>query len=105
MGIPVYTMSALEPPRTREGTVRPMYSCDPKDALAQRPCPWEGCRHILPDGGCSIDVADDGPHTITQVALLLGLERDHVAHLARRGFAKAKRAAARLPPVYDDFGE
>ena len=58
-----------------------------------RPCPCTGCRHHLaPDAGeegpfvysCALDAADDGPHTLDEVAAILGTSREAIREIEMR---------------------
>ncbi len=85
-----------EPPNTRirgtgDSSPRPMYTCEPEDPNALRPCPWSGCRYVLPGGSCSVDhVEEHGAGSAAQVATELGITRNHVMILQRRALAKLR---------------
>ena len=75
-----------------------------------RPCPWVMCRHHLyldvrndgvvrlnfPGGvetmlsTCALDLADDGPRTLDQVATLMGMSRERVRQLEERALVKLR---------------
>lgn len=60
-----------------------------------RPCPWVACRwHLsIPRGRaptsldvtCALDVADDGPSTLDEIASALGLTRERIRQFVARG--------------------
>jgi hypothetical protein len=79
-----------------------------------RPCAFVGCRHALyvdisgrgslklnfPDKDwdeipqtCSIDVADDGEHTLEQIGDLMNVTRERARQLEARGLAGGRRSA------------
>lgn len=83
-----------------------------------RPCPWVGCRYHLflevvnqgsairlPRGlgvepemlepSCALDVADDEPKTLEEVAEYLGVTRERIRQVEDAALAKLKK---RLPP-------
>lgn len=91
-----------------------------------RPCPYTGCRHHLyldvsPDGAikinfpdigveemsesCALDVADRGPHSLSQVGHLMNLTRERLRQLETRGAMRmvehAKRQRIRLEALLD----
>ena len=44
-----------------------------------RPCPWARCRHALPAGVCSLDLAEaESAPTLAEVGVLLGVSREQV---------------------------
>ena len=73
-----------------------------------RPCPWVSCRHhlaleVTPGGGlmevlqlepgvqsCSLDVAEDGGHTLEGVADLLRVTRERVRQIEAVALSKLK---------------
>lgn len=77
-----------------------------------RPCPWVMCRHHLyldvradgvvrvnfPAGPetmlatCALDLADDGPRTLDQVSILMGMSRERVRQLEERALVKLRFA-------------
>jgi Sigma-70, region 4 len=80
-----------------------------------RPCAFVGCRHNLyidvtsrgslklnfPDKDwdeipqtCSLDVADDGEHTLEQIGDLMNVTRERARQLEARGLAAGRRADA-----------
>lgn len=77
-----------------------------------RPCPWVSCRHHLylevsgrgrvklnfrdrePDEmalSCSLDLAEDGPRTLDQVAILLGMSRERVRQIEEEALVQIRR--------------
>jgi len=86
-----------------------------------RPCPWVGCRHhlylevqpstgriILPWGNldpneipetCSLDVADDGEHSLEEVAPLLNLGAAGVHAIERDASPRFAQAFERMVEV------
>jgi RNA polymerase sigma factor for flagellar operon FliA len=82
-----------------------------------RPCPWVSCRHHLyldvsetggirlnhpdlePDQvphSCSLDIADDGPHTLEAVGDITQVTRERVRQIEVWAVKKAKAAAQRI---------
>jgi hypothetical protein len=81
-----------------------------------RPCPFVGCRHhlavdVLDTGSlringdldleamrstCSLDVADQGEHTLLEVGELLNLTRERVRQIESRGQRNAQTLLRRL---------
>lgn len=77
-----------------------------------RPCPWVTCRHHLyldvrQDGvmrvnfplgpqsmlaTCALDLADDGPRTLDQVSILMGMSRERVRQIEERALVKLRFA-------------
>jgi hypothetical protein len=83
-----------------------------------RPCPWVTCRHHLfldvrADGGirenfdtpetmlatCSLDLAEDGPRTLDQVSVLMGMSRERVRQIEESALVKLRYSIRR-----DDAG-
>lgn len=87
---------------------------------AERPCPWVSCRHhlylevnrrngsikfVFPDlepdeltHSCSLDLADDGPHTLDMLGEALNFTRERVRQLediALRAYQRAATLAIR----------
>ncbi len=60
-----------------------------------RPCRVP-CRYSVPfgDRGCALDHADDGQHTLAEIAELFGFTRERARQLEARGIEKLSR---RLP--------
>lgn len=77
-----------------------------------RPCPWVSCRYhlyldIRADGvlrinfpdrdphemifSCALDMANDGPRTLDQVAGLLGMSRERVRQIEEKVLHRMKR--------------
>lgn len=101
---------------------RPKTRADCKDG--PRPCPWVACSQHLyldvnpttgtikfnfPDHGlddlratCSLDVADEGGHTLEQVGEYMNLTRERVRQLEVRGFHTLKERVAALNRDPDD---
>lgn len=78
-------LDAPPPPLTR-------HEC----ARGPRPCPAVRCRHQLPEGACSLDVADDGGHTLADVARILGVTRERVRQIEYAALRKLQLNAERL---------
>jgi hypothetical protein len=89
----------------RDG-VRPKTRGDCVDG--PRPCLWVSCRYHLaldvhPVTGeirgnigdnkhtCALDVADDGPKSLAEVAKVLGISRERVLAIEQHGLAKARK--------------
>lgn len=92
-----------------------------------RPCPLVRCRHHLGadindagnlvlrhadrelweiENSCSLDVADDGPHTLQEVATLLGVTRERVRQIETSGLAKVRRrGGAKLADAFASLPE
>jgi hypothetical protein len=47
-------------------------------------------------GTCSLDVANDGPHTLEGVAAYLGVTRERIRQIEAIAVAKLKKSAAQL---------
>lgn len=77
-----------------------------------RPCPWVSCRYNLyldiradgiiklnfpdrdPDGmtmSCALDLAEDGPRTLDQVATLMGMSRERARQIEEGAMAQVRR--------------
>ena len=77
-----------------------------------RPCPWVSCRYNLyldvradgiiklnfpdrdPDGmtmSCAIDLAEDGPRTLDQVATLMGMSRERARQIEEGAMSQVRR--------------
>lgn len=86
--------------------------CLPGGFNAMRPCPYERCRHhvlevvrssyarasrpLSEDGAtCTLDVADDGVHSLDEVGEVLGLSRQRVNQIVQKGMALFRFA---IPP-------
>ena len=88
-------------------TDRPRSRADCKSG--PRPCPYAGCRHhlayeALPSGSilevfagveiwdmrhtCSLDIADDGTHTLDDVGEIFGVTRERVRQIEEQALAK-----------------
>ena len=80
-------------------------------AHGPRPCPWESCRYHLSlrdYGGrrnalvprckresCALDVADQGPHFLDEIAKLFGVTRERVRQIEEASLHKLARSAGR----------
>ena len=69
-----------------------------------RPCPFPACRyHLAPDSrdgspflySCALDAADDGGHTLDEVAEILGTSPESVRDLEAEALRKLRRALGR----------
>lgn len=77
-----------------------------------RPCPWVSCRYNLyldvrrdgiiklnfpdrdPDEmttSCSLDLAEDGPRTLDQVAVLMGMSRERARQIEEHAMSQIRR--------------
>ena len=77
-----------------------------------RPCPWVSCRYNLyldvrrdgivklnfpdrdPDGmttSCALDLAEDGPRTLDQVAALMGMSRERARQIEEYAMSQIRR--------------
>ncbi len=87
--LPVWTDSSAPRPRVRA-------DCE----ALPRPCPFPDCRyHLAPESrgapfvySCALDAADDGPHTLEEVATILGLSWDEVRDLEVAALQKLRAA-------------
>jgi hypothetical protein len=89
-----------------------------------RPCPYVSCRYHLyldvrgdgvlrinfperePDelmASCALDMAEDGPRTLDQVAALMGMSKERARQLEASAFAKIRKELGRRE--YDDLDE
>lgn len=75
-------------------------------AELRRPCPFSSCRyHLAPDSrdgapflySCALDVADDGAHTLDEVAEILGTSPESVRDVEVAALVKLRRALGRDP--------
>lgn len=60
-----------------------------------RPCTWVKCRHYLgapSTESCSLDEADRRPHTLAEIALLLGVSRERIRQLETEALAALKES-------------
>jgi hypothetical protein len=60
---------------------------------------WE--HELEPNGDCSLDVANEGPHTLDEVAGALGMSAERVRRIERHAM-EALRLAPTLRQFYDD---
>jgi hypothetical protein len=76
------------------------------------PCSHRECRYHLahrgywehqlePNRDCSLDVANEGPHTLDEVAAALGMSSERVRQLEHQAF-DARRLQPTLRQFYDD---
>lgn len=98
-------LRVLAPPRTRGDCAR-----------GPRPCPWRACRyHLEPtrrgpgrprsrpsSATCALDVADQGEHTVPELAEVLGVSERTVELEAARAAAAFRQAWAELIGVEAD---
>jgi hypothetical protein len=79
----------------------------------EAPCVQIGCRYHLarPDQGgrqlqatrdCALTVANEGPHTLEEIAQVLGMTRERARQIEATATAKLERNAA-LRRFYDDL--
>lgn len=58
-----------------------------------RPCPKGTCRyHLDVAPSCALDVADEGPQTLREVAVFFGLTRERVRQIERVALVKLHAA-------------
>ncbi len=99
------------------GTPRPKLRAE--CASLPRPCPFPECHHHLaPDSrgepfvySCALDAADDGAHTIDEVAEILGATREEIRDVeiaalrklrtTLRGSLRLAEGAREEPPCQD----
>jgi hypothetical protein len=70
---------------------RPQTRADCEDG--PRPCPHDRCRHHTGYAelkSCSLDVADEGEHTLDEVGAFLGLSRERVRQIERDAMRKLR---------------
>lgn len=79
--------ASQEPPHTRGECID-----------GPRPCPWFSCRHHLAAEAstCSLDVADEGPHTFEEIGAILGLTRERIRQIEVQALGKMSRGIAVL---------
>lgn len=105
-------IASIERPKTRGDCVN-----------GPRPCPWVGCRHHLylevnpvtgsitlnrPDiepwemeHSCSLDIADEGDHTLEQVGFSTNITRERVRQLEVPALVKLKAGLKEIKPQDD----
>ncbi len=80
------------------GTPRPRLRAE--CASLPRPCPFPDCRHHLAADSqgppfvysCALDAADDGAHTIDEVAEILGATREEIRDVEIAALRKLRTA-------------
>lgn len=72
-GTEAVSLPLVPPPKTRA------------ECPAERPCPHTGCRYHLPVE-CALDLADEGPHTLQEVAFAMGTSTEGVRQIEARAF-------------------
>jgi hypothetical protein len=82
------------------------------DGGLEGPCTHRECRYhlahrgyweheVAPNRDCSLDVANEGPHTLDQVADALGVSAERVRQLEQQAF-ESLRLEPTLRQFYDD---
>ena len=82
------------------------------DGPPDAPCPRTGCRHHLahrghwehrglPTRDCAIDVANEGPHTLDEIAVFLGLTSERVRQIEEQAFEQLKHNST-MKGLHDD---
>lgn len=65
-----------------------------------RPCPHLRCKYRMPVfsslGSCVLDLADEGPRTLTQIGDALQVTRERIRQLEVKAFSFARKSARRL---------
>ena len=118
----------------RDQDIDPFYLERPKKRSqcsdGPRPCPWVSCKYNLfldvrADGvvrlnfpsqeinellnSCSLDLAEHGPRTLEQVALIMGMSKERARQLEDSAFTKIKTRGRTLidhimPPEFINDG-
>ncbi len=65
--------------------------CEPGGFNALRPCEFV-CKHLLSNGECTLDHANDGRHTLAEVAEIMGEKIGTIEKVEARALAKLKRS-------------
>lgn len=109
-GAAAYPQSITDEHASARPTVRG--DCLPGGKNAQRPCPWVSCKHhlaldvdedtgsikvIWPDREpwgaprtCSLDVADEGPHTLEETGALMNVTRERMRQMESKDLAHVR---------------
>ena len=64
--------------------------CLPNGFNDERPCPFT-CKHRTPYGQCTLDIAKDGPMSIADIAVEMGLSEESIKTILETAFKKLKR--------------
>jgi len=82
------------------------------DAPPGSPCPHTECRYHLayrgywehfhrPTHDCSLDIANEGPHTLDEVALFMGISGERVRQVEEQALEQLKHSAI-LKGLHDE---
>lgn len=69
-----------------------------------RPCRRRSCRYVLPGGRCTLDVADEGEHTLREVGQEIGLTRERIRQIEAIALRKVRRRLELFGLDSEDFG-
>jgi hypothetical protein len=87
----VYAGAAVKPKPLPVLQERPRVRGDCEEG--PRPCPWVQCRYHLEHEKwtCALDVADEGEHTLEEIAAIMGVTKQRVKFLEMRAIQRAQR--------------
>lgn len=117
--LPLLTLVASGPPTSDPVPGRPRLrrypevDCCADDGPAGTACQRTECRYHLayrghwehfhrPTRDCSLDVANEGPHTLDEVALFMGVSGERVRQIEEQALAQLKGSAT-LKGLHDEL--